>query len=199
MRETFDLFSTIQIHANGPQHIFEGMASIFGAPVQAYIPTKIDRGAFTRSLQESGSRVVLLNQHDVTEPIGKPVELRETDSGLYLRGRLSRTRKADEVWTLMTDGILDGLSIGFNAKDTYNEVRDGETWRHISDLDLMEISLVTFPADALARVTATHGIQLAPSHADREAQLAELQRIAEQWRAGEIPDFREVFGAGWRV
>jgi len=55
---------------------------------------------------------------------------------------------------------------------------------------------VTFPADAAARITATHGVQLCLPK-DREAQFAEAKQQFEQLKAHTLPNFAEIFGDGW--
>lgn len=196
--ETIDYISRIETHQKGADdRIFEGYASVFGAPVRTWIPTKVDKGAFKRSLKENGGRVKLLNQHLIEEPIGKPIGLRETETGLFVEGKISKTQVGNDVWTLMQDGVLDSLSIGFNPIQTHNEVVDGETWRHITELDLMEISIVTFPADSAATIRSMHGIQLFDSHDARLSELEKLRLYFDRLRAAELPNFEERFGGDW--
>ncbi len=103
-------------------------------------------GAFKHGL---ASKVELLWQHDPLLPIGKILELKETVKGLFVRAKLIEgIAKAKEVKTMLKEGVIDGLSIGFVVKDYFY---NGET-RYIKSAELWEISLVTFPANPKARV-----------------------------------------------
>jgi uncharacterized protein len=87
-------------------------------------------------------------------PIGKPLEMRETDLGLEVVAKISPTERGQECLTLMRDGVIDELSIGFDpvvAEDV--QQADGSMVRHLKEVRLWEISLVTFAADTLAKVT----------------------------------------------
>jgi HK97 family phage prohead protease len=109
-------------------------------------------GAFRTSLSQRGAAgVKLLFQHDPAEPIGVWLELAEDTKGLYGRGRLMpEVAKAREVLALMRAGALDGLSIGFRAVKGAREARSGI--RRLKEIDLWEISVVTFPMLPEARV-----------------------------------------------
>lgn len=132
---------------------FDGMASVFGSLVDSYCPTIIHPGAFTKTLQENASRVKILWQHNPDWPIGKPVLLEETPQGLHVRGQISQTAIGRDAMTLIRDGVVDELSIGFDPiKFDFEEV-NGEEVRNIRELKLWEFSPVTFAADPMARIT----------------------------------------------
>jgi uncharacterized protein len=142
---------------------FKGVASVFGSMVQAWMPTVIEPGAFTKTLKENGSRVKLLWQHDPCEPIGKPSVLLENSQGLQVDGKVSRTVRGNDCIILMRDGVIDELSIGFDPIK-WEMVEDKETKqivRHIKELRLWEISAVTFAADPMAKVYSIHSMSAA--------------------------------------
>ena len=93
----------------------------------------------------------MLWQHDPKHPIGIWTYLSEDKRGLYAEGRLALgVRQADEAYLLLKEGILENLSIGFR---TVKAVRDKTTkGRLLLDIDLIEISLVTFGANSRALV-----------------------------------------------
>lgn len=96
------------------------------------------------------SMVKLLWQHDPKLPIGMVTKLEETPKGLYVEAKILTTiEKGREACELLKAGIIDGLSIGFEAL----EHRLVGQHRYISKLKLWEISIVTFPANTAARVT----------------------------------------------
>lgn len=131
--------------------VFEGYASVFRQVDQgqdAVVP-----GAFARSLNQRGVKgVKLLWQHDPTEPLGYISELREDQHGLYIKAKLNLdVRRAREALSLMRQGALDGLSIGYKTLKSKLDEKLGV--RHLIDLDLWEVSLVTFPMQAEARIS----------------------------------------------
>lgn len=84
----------------------EGYASLFGEIDQAR--DMVMRGAFADTLASRGiRRIPMLFQHDLSEPVGIWLELREDFRGLFARGR--------ELISLLRAGAIDGLSIGFRA------------------------------------------------------------------------------------
>jgi hypothetical protein len=95
----------------------------------------------------------MLFQHDPSEPVGVWLELREDTRGLYARGRLiPEVARGRELLSLLRAGAIDGLSIGFR---TVKGAIDPRTRvRRLSAVDLWEISIVTFPLLAGARVRA---------------------------------------------
>lgn len=133
-----------------PTGLFEGYASIFDVVDDGR--DVIRPGAFTRSLRGQGpGGVKLLWQHDPTDPVGQILDAREDGHGLLIRGRiLTDLRRGEEALALMRLGALDGLSIGFRARQADRDAASGI--RTLIDVDLLEVSLVTFPMQRLARV-----------------------------------------------
>ena len=108
----------------------------------------------------------MLFQHDPSEPVGVWLELVEDFRGLRARGRLiPEVARARELLALVRGGAVDGLSIGFRT--VKGRVDPASRVRRIHDLDLWEISIVTFPLLAGARVRAKGGSP--PSEADPRA------------------------------
>lgn len=114
----------------------------------------IERGAFAQTLATRGiAGVRLLYQHDPAEPIGVWTEMREDARGLFVRGRLAlEVQRAREVQSLIREGALDGLSIGFKAVRARTDPRTRV--RRLSRVDLWEVSVVTFPMQPGARLAA---------------------------------------------
>ena len=131
--------------------LFTGYASLFGKRDQQgdiVLP-----GAFTGCLKQRGAEGVrMLFQHNPSEPVGTWIELRETPRGLYVRGRLNRdVQRGRELIALLEGGGLDGLSIGFRTlRARHDRISKA---RQLLDVDLWEISLVTFPMLEGARVS----------------------------------------------
>lgn len=132
--------------------VFEGLASTFGD--RDLVDDVIEPGAFRDGL-EPPRRIKMLWQHDATQPIGVWEEIRETERGLLVRGRLILdVRQAFEAWALLRARAVDALSIGFRVPDpTQDQEIDPQSGiRRIKRLDLWEVSIVTFPANPKARV-----------------------------------------------
>ena len=138
----------------------EGYASLFGEVDAAR--DMVMPGAFTRTLKMRGlRRIPMLFQHDPAEPIGVWFELTEDFRGLRARGKLiPEVARARELIALVKSGAVDGLSIGFRT--VKGRIDPASRVRKIIDLDLWEISIVTFPLLAGARVRAVKGSVSSP-------------------------------------
>jgi hypothetical protein len=162
--------------------IIEGYGSVFNTLIDAYVPTIIEPGAFTKTIREQFDRIKILWQHQTDEPIGRPLELREDERGLYVRAQLSATSRGDEAARLLRDGVLNELSIGFDVLRFYMDTSGHEPVRHITELRLWEISLVTFAANPKAKVTQVH--RRTVNH-DEEVAALERMLAALDFRADE--------------
>ena len=124
--------------------VIEGYASRFGLPDQG--GDIVAKGAFGASLARlaaKGDKVRMLWQHDPTKPIGVWDEIREDATGLWVKGRLlPEVTLAREAATLIDAGAIDGLSIGYR---TIRAEKDGQGRRVLTEVELWEVSLVTFP------------------------------------------------------
>jgi uncharacterized protein len=131
---------------------FCGYASVFGVPDGA--GDVVARGAFAASLRKRpAENVRMLYQHFAHEPVGVWEEIREDAHVLYVRGRLlADVRRSREVMALIREGAIDGLSIGFRTiRATRDAVRKIRT---LNEIELWEISIVTFPLSSESRVAA---------------------------------------------
>lgn len=175
-QETFALPARLEAAAvqDLAENEFVGMAAVFGNRLESFVPTIIERGAFRATLEKDADRIRILWQHDPAAPIGRPVELKETPEGLFIRGRLATTLRAREALELMREGILDELSIGFDPVrwESRRDPATGEDVRYLQELRLWEISLVTFAADPLAKIAAT-----AECHSVN-GKILDLERLA---------------------
>lgn len=168
---------------------FEGYGSVFGV-VDAYDDV-VAPGAFKRSLREWKAKKrtpALLWQHDPAKPTGVWMDLREDETGLYVQGRLADTALGQDAYTLLKMGALSGLSIGFRTRKAK---LDEETHiRTLTDIDLWEVSLVTFPANDPARVIGVKADGAWPT----EREFEEILRDAGFSRA----DAKSIIATGYR-
>lgn len=119
---------------------FAGYASVFDRVDKG--GDVVRRGAFARSLT-GGRTVPLLWQHQPARPIGRIEMLREDRRGLRVIARVADAR----VGALLKAGAVDGLSFGYRVRGAR-----GKGPRVLTDLDLLEVSVVTFPMQVRARV-----------------------------------------------
>lgn len=130
---------------------FAGYASRFGTPDEG--GDIVMAGAFRRSLGRRGTgRIRMLFQHDPKEPVGIWEHLAEDGVGLWAEGRLvPEVPRAEALRRLIARGAVDGLSIGFRTLRATREPQSGH--RRLWQIDLWEISIVTFPMMEGARIT----------------------------------------------
>ena len=159
---------------------FEGYASIFGEVDQGR--DVMLSGAFRDSLiKRPADRIKMLWQHDREKIIGKWLEVREDNRGLYVKGKLILgLEKGREAHELMMAGALDGLSIGYRTVlDEYD--RDTET-RRLKEVELREVSLVTFPMLESATASLVKGETL-PTEREFEGWLRDAGFSRQQSKA----------------
>ena len=136
---------------------FEGYASVFNNTDLGN--DVIKTGAFRKSLRKRGVKgVKLLYQHKTDMPIGVFEEIKEDEHGLLVKGKLAlKTQAGQEAYELLKMGALDAMSIGFRANPDEVSYDKRTNKRMIGEVDLMEISLVTFPMNPQAKVRSVKG------------------------------------------
>lgn len=159
----------LQLKATGDDGSIEGYGSVFGE--RDSYDDVIAVGAFVDSLKAhkaAGTMPAMLWQHDGAKPIGIWTEMVEDSKGLRIKGQLAlETSLGKEAHALLKMGALNGLSIGFISKQwAYDRDTDVRT---LTEVDLWEVSLVTFPANGKARVTNVKAADdlAAPKDAER--------------------------------
>ncbi|WP_439924831.1 HK97 family phage prohead protease [Nitrobacter sp. JJSN] len=153
----------------------EGYASLFGEIDQAR--DMVMPGAFAQTLKARGLRKIpMLFQHDPGEPVGIWLELREDFRGLWARGKLiPDVMRARELLALVEAGAVDGLSIGYRT--VRGRIEPQTRVRKLYQVDLWEISIVTFPLLAGARVRA---VKQATPQSSRSRVRIQAER---EWRS----------------
>ncbi len=154
--------------------VFEGYASLFNR--QDLGRDVIMPGAFRKSIRRRGTGGIrMLFQHDPAQPIGVWQRIYEDARGLFVRGKImTEVAKGREVLSLMRAGALDGLSIGFRAERGLRNKQTGI--RRLREVDLWEISVVTFPMlpDArVSRVKSVDGNRALPTEREFERWLTQ--------------------------
>lgn len=157
-----------------------GTAWPFGTPDR--VGDVIERGAFAKAMPP----IPMLAFHDQKDTVGVWTELAETAEGLTVKGRLlvGEVKRADEIRALIHAGALTGLSIGFVTKKAAPRKGGGRT---ITDLDLIETSIVAVPAHPGARITSAKGNDMTettettemPDISAIEAKMTEIEKKAD--------------------
>lgn len=162
---------------------FEGYGAVFNN-VDSYGDV-IDPGAFANFLSDvKGGRQpwpAMLSQHggwqvtatDMT-PIGVWTDFAEDGHGLKVSGQLADTPRGREMYALLKMSprpAIDGLSIGYIAKESIPRSQPEDPKRRLKRIDLVEVSLVTRPANGKARITGVKSLEEIVTLADAERYL----------------------------
>lgn len=152
LEEKFCFVDLKQVDEDGE---FEGYASKFNEQDQG--GDTVLKGAFKDSLSRRGvNSIKMLWQHNPADPIGVWNEIKEDSKGLFVKGRLLLSiARARETHEMMKAGIIDSMSIGYRTIKALPG--DNRFTRQLKELDLWEISLVTFPMLGSATVTSVKG------------------------------------------
>ncbi len=148
--------------------VFTGYGNVFS--VVDMVGDVVLPGAFAKSLESwksKGQMPAMCSQHNYDgNPIGVWLDMSEDSHGLFVRGRISETANGKDTLTLIKDGALNGLSIGFNLQKGGYEYGDhnGQRARLIKEVDLWEVSVVTFPANQDSRITSVKSFKSKREH-----------------------------------
>jgi HK97 family phage prohead protease len=171
MNKTFKF----EVKEMGEAGSFVGLASVYGnvdLGNDVVMP-----GAFTKTIHEKGE-VPILWQHDPREPIGIG-RISDSPDGLVIKADLAlESPTAAKAYALLKKGVLKGLSIGYDA--VRDEIKAGV--RHLKEVALWEVSLVTFPMNQMANVIAVKG-----EMADFEKRLSDLEALVASHAAKFAP------------
>lgn len=150
---------------------------------------KLDRGAFKATLREwedKGKYPPMLLQHgggflggaDDMLPVGKWTSMEENAKGLKVEGELFAlgTERGQYIYEGLKAGALDGLSIGYRAKEFVLGTKPGDPRRTLKSVDLIELSIVTFPMNDKARIGAV-----------KSADIKTIREFEEALRNGMLP------------
>lgn len=133
--------------------IITGYGAVFGN-IDSYGDI-IEKGAFTKTLSERVGRIAFCYQHDIWNPIGKIESIDEDEKGLKLTVKLSAAEK--DIQTKVKEGILKEMSIGYRTMESKSEIREGEEINLLTEIKLIEVSLVTVAANPLAVIESMKG------------------------------------------
>jgi len=146
-------FEIEELKADDEARTVEGFAAVFNNVDNG--KDIILPGAFTKMLKKS--KPVMLWQHRTDMPIGVWDELEETDKGLFVKGTIIDTALGNDVHKLIKGKAVKGLSIGYSTKKY--EIDQTKGVRKLMELDLFEVSPVTFPMNDKATITRVRSLE----------------------------------------
>lgn len=151
-------------------------------------------GAFKNSLarlKAEGRKLPMLWQHESRDVIGVWEELAETSEGLVVKGALvPEVARAREAEALLSVGALNGLSIGYRVVKGGSVLDRAKGVRRLSELELVEISIVTFPMNDRARIITPKSFEVNKISTRRDMERALRDAGFSKRQAGFV-------AAGW--
>lgn len=172
--------------------VFSGYASVFGN--EDSYGDIVQPGAFTRTIKnrikaKGKPNFPILWNHNPSDPIGVTSAIAEDQKGLAVTGELNLdVQRAREIYSLMKQGAIDGLSFGFT---TIKDKLDASGKRLLQELKLWEWSPVTFPANQMAGVEAVRSGQTQADTLDL-ARLMSLAFSKDEWDLDEAKAWAEA-------
>ena len=151
-------------------------------PIKDRQGTIIPANEWKSAIENFIKNPVMLNQHNHDEPIGDFTEVTPKRKGLLVKGRISGSRP--DVQQLVQEGILKSFSVGFRVNDwdkiTYDEDKDAVILR---DLDLLEISIVSVPANQESYFNISKGFDNTEEFSGFKEFVKSLKNGAEEKEA----------------
>ena len=146
----------LEIKAIDETGVFSGYASTFGN--EDLGGDIVQKGAFTKTLTKGADSVLMFYQHDSAEIIGEFTQLKEDSKGLFFEGKLfiDDIKRAQETLFLMQKKKLKAVSIGYRIE---SKGFDSDGRRLLKEIDLKEISVVTFPMNELATIDSVKAVE----------------------------------------
>lgn len=155
---------------------FTGYGAVFGN-TDAYGDV-VAKGAFAKTLKRDANPLMFLNHDPYSLPIGVWTKLVEDDIGLKVEGHFIDTQAGRDTYTASKSGAITGLSIGFRPQEVkIGKPGTDEPLRLIKSVELLEISVVTFPANGKARIGDVKNFV---SQTDYERELVRLGMDLEE-------------------
>lgn len=136
----------------------------------------IPKTAWASALENYLKNPIILAHHDHSKPIGKMVDHRVEDKGLWIKARISAA--AEDIFSLIKDGVLTAFSVGFIVKDAvYDSVTDLFI---IKELELLEVSVVSVPCNQDSTFSLSKAFDNAEDYSKFKSQFAQKAESAKE-------------------
>lgn len=145
----FKSFKIANVQEESGTMTIEGWGAVFGNIDSTN--DVIVKGAFAKTLMERKDRIAFAYQHDIWNPIGKILDIKEDNTGLYVKVMLSAAE--EDIQCKVKEGILKEMSIGYREINSTSGVQDGQDVQYLNEIMLYEVSLVTIASNPLAVIT----------------------------------------------
>lgn len=179
----------IKAHNDGKRRLIQGYASV--GDVLDRQNEVITLGALVRAKEDLLANSTIFFNHEHNElPIGKTIAAEVDGNGLLITVEISQSKSADDVWTLIEEGILDRFSIGGRVLEA-EEKRDehGNLFNEITKIELFETSVVGLPANPEAKFQVVSK-SFSQSITEEMRKKGEVQEMAKENK--EIKEVQEV-------
>ena len=144
---------TKSVKDTSEERIITGYASTTDQDRQGEVVTLEAMKKAVNALLSTNSTVFYEHKHE-QNPVGRILEAKVDEKGLWIKVLISST--ANEIWTLIKEGILNKFSIGGKVKNYYKKFDKslGKDITYITEMELYEVSVVGLPANASATFKA---------------------------------------------
>jgi len=141
----------------------------------------ITKGAFKKTINENMNRIKVLWQHNMYEPIGKPMDMYEDTKGLFTVSKISQTDIGKKAMILAKDGVINEMSIGYYPiKEKYSEE---DQVNYLKEVKLLEYSLVTLASNEMANITDVKNLMQEYSYSKGNLMDIFLETLIEKVKA----------------
>jgi len=186
-------FKSFMLDAPIKENEVKGLASTYGNIDHA--GDIVERGAYARTISrfnQHGKGMPFLAHHKTDRPIGKIIELKDTDAGLWFRAQFSKSHDGQNVREQFLDGTLDSFSIGYRVLQKQADRVGQQKVLRLKEISLHEISAVTFPCNELAKLSAVKG-NITEVYSDLSLEdQQKLADFAETLRTARSDDLQEA-------
>lgn len=185
------LETEVRMEGEGEAPKLTGYAARFGELSQRLggkygFKEKIDRGAFAKSIAR-GDDVRALWSHNPEQILGRTksgtLRIREDERGLFIEIDPPDTQVGRDATTLIKRGDVTQMSFGFRVIGEKWETVGGEEIRTLTEVDLIEVSPVAFPAYTATEINARSIDEIAERrNAERQAEQEQETTISVEQR-----------------
>jgi len=155
----------------------------------------VERGAFKRTVDHNAARVKTLMHHDPMQIVGKPTKMYEDEKGLYTETKVSDTSMGRDLLTLIEDGVIDEMSIGFiPVREEYDSEMKANM---LKEVKLVEYSFVSLASNPEARVEGLKG-GLAVNNLVSSMKRFEKALRDGRFESDDIPEAMDFLVKYWR-
>lgn len=160
-----NLSQTKEIRADGDQGIIEGYVAVWNT-VDSY-NSRFQRGAFKKTIQNRTDKIKVLYNHDIKQPIGKLLDIKEDNHGLFIRAQLiTDVEKAKDTLSLIKGGAINCFSFGFRTIKQHFE----KGVQVITEVMLGEVSPVVFESNSASKIISVRTEDFSETDEFRELQ-----------------------------